>query len=287
VAPLRRFHSFNDDLRARFGDRVQRVTLGGALVCPDPRGMEECDFCRDAARVDPDYGQGFPVHEQIRRGINFSRRKGTQDPLLLVTVQNPRGTCMPADHLKATMEAVAAQEHVAVIAVSMPAACVTPEVMEALAGKASENREIWLEFESLPEEWPVGRDPNVRFGVPVRIDDGRPVDLVAEHLKRLSPDAVGFVPELILEGTPEAERYENGKLDEPELDTFARRVAEILERIPGTIAIHPLVLTGRSDQIVGPRWALNRQRAQQAIGDTLEKAGTSQGATSGRASSEA
>ena len=287
MAPLRRFHSFNDDLRARFGDRVQRVTLGGALVCPDPRGRDECSYCREASRLDPEYGQGFPVHEQIRRGVNFSRRKGTQDPLLLVTVQSPRGTCMPADHLKATMESAAAQEQVAVVAVSMPPGCVTPDIMEALREKASLNREIWLEFESLPDEWPVPRDPNVRFGVPVRIDDRRPVDVVTEHLKRLSPDAVGFIPELILEGTPEAERYESGKLDEPELATFATRVAEILERIPETIAVHPLVLTGRSDQILGPRWALNRQRAQQAIGDTLEKSGTSQGATSGRASSEA
>jgi radical SAM superfamily enzyme len=276
VAPVRRFHSFNDDLRARFGDRVQRVTLSGGLVCPNPDGPEQCPYCLEAARLDPGYGQGFPVHEQIRRGINFSRRKGTASPSVLVTVRNPRGTCAPADHLRATIESATAQNGVVVIVFSAPPECVTDEILATLRDFQDDTREIWLEFESLPETWPVARDPSIRFGVTVGLESLDEEELVT-RLNDLAPDAVGFLPPVIVGGTVKATSYVNGEIEEPELETFAAAVARILARLSATVAVHPLILTERSDQILGPRWALNRQKVQQAIGDALEQSGTSQG----------
>jgi radical SAM superfamily enzyme len=86
-----------------------------------------------------------------------------------------------------------------------------------------------------------------------------------------------LVAPAILSGTPEAVRYERGEIAEPELDDFAATAAAFLELIPATVVVHPLVLNQRSDTVLGPRWVLNRQKVQEAVGDALESRGKNQG----------
>ncbi len=284
MAPDRRFHTFNDYLRARFTDRVQRVTLSGGLVCAHPDGPENCDYCTEATRLDPGYGRGFPVHEQIRRGVNFSRRKGETAPRIMVTVPVQPGPCPPADHIDATLAAVAAQPGVVLMAYSSRVECVDEGTTDVL-GEYALDRDVWLELDDMPAEWPFPRDGAVRVGVQVRFDAasiegpvGEPEERAAARLLHLQPDAVGFVAPVIVDGTVDAARYESGELHEPEIEAFAVRVAYVLERIPATVAVHPVILAQKADQIVGARWALNRQRVQEAIGRALEESGSLQGA---------
>lgn len=284
MAPDRRFHTFNDYLRARFTDRVQRVTLSGGLVCGNPDGPENCAYCTEATRLDPSYGRGFPVHEQIRRGVNFSRRKGETAPRIMVTVPVQPGPCPPADHIDATLAAIAAQPGVVLIAYSARPECVSEETMDVL-GEYALDRDVWLELDDMPAEWPFARDGAVRVGVQVRFGAkspdgpaGEPEERAVAQLLKLQPDAVGFVAPVIVDGTVDAARYESGELDEPEIEAFASRVAYVLERIPAIVAVHPVILSQKADQIVGGRWALNRQKVQEAIGRALEESGSLQGA---------
>jgi len=277
VAPDRRFHTFNDYLRARFGDRVQRVTLTGGLVCPNPDGREACVFCSESVRKDAGYGHGFPVHEQVRRSVNFSRRQGHAAPRLLVAI--PLADCPPADHLRATLASVFAQEEVVVITVTTRSECATPEMPVVIGEFASPDRDLWIELSEVPAEPPFSRGDGIKLGVSVHFN-GVGIDEIAAGVSRVMPDAVGFVAPLILDKTPEAERYLRGALEEPDLHSFAENVAEVLQRIPAGVAIHPIVVPERADHILAPRWALNRQKVQEAVGRALETAGESQGSRS-------
>ena len=101
--PRRRFLAFADYLRARFGDRVQKVSLGHRLVCPWPEGPRECPFCQEARELDPNYGHGLPPHEHIRRSANFARGRG-EEVRLMVMAHLPVGVSAPLDHVRSTFQ---------------------------------------------------------------------------------------------------------------------------------------------------------------------------------------
>jgi radical SAM superfamily enzyme len=222
--------------------------------------------------VDPGYGKGFPVHEQIRRGINFSRRRGETSPRLMVSLKLPAGPCPPEDHLRATF-AAAAQDAVSVLSVSAPPECVTESLCRILLEFSAPEREVWIEVDGVPPDWLVSRDHDLKLGIQVEPGEDVALDLV----RKLRPDAVGLVAPAILSGTPAAERYERGEMEEPELEEFASTAARFLELIPASVAVQPVVLSQPSDHVAGPRWVLNRQKVQEAVGLALEERGTSQG----------
>lgn len=290
----RRYRLFTDYLRDRFGERLQRVTLTGGLVCPNPEGRDACPFCNDAATGDPHYGRGMPPHEQIRRGVNFSRRHGDHENRLLVTVPHGDWGAAPADHLTATVAVAAASEHVSAVVVSVPADGLSDEVAAALAGFAAEGRDIWIEIDGAPEAWPMERPAGLHLGVtidlgvaPVMSSNGHgdgpaaggdgAVEAAAALIRKLQPDSVGIRAPVVRDGTAEARRFGRDGAEETPLELFADRAAEFLERIPAGVAVHPLVLSAPADSILGPRWVLNRQKVEEAVTLALEGRGTTQG----------
>jgi len=287
MTPHRRFHTFNDHLRSRFNEKLQRVTLTGGLVCPHPDGQENCPFCTEAIRLNPDYLHGYPVHEQIRRGANFSKRRGETEHRIMASIP-ATPLPPPVDHLKATLEA-AAKDNVAVIAVAAKPDGLTDDVTKLLAEFATPEREVWLDLEAMPDDWPAARDERLKFGVMIELArDGAAaagdhpgalsVEKAAERVIALKPDAVGLVAPAIVDGSPEALAWQRGEIEEEDLDTFAERAARFLELIPAGVAVHPIVFAQRSDAILGPDLLTNRQKVQEAVGRALEERGTTQGA---------
>lgn len=278
----RRFNAFGDYLRARFGDRVQRVSLGERLVCPHPEGADLCPFCTEARDADPNYGQALPAHEQIRRASNFARGRGEAVRLIVSLHLSPLVTT-PLDHLSATLDAVVEQPGVVAIAVSLPPEQATPELLQSVARYRGDDRDIWLDLDGMPTDFPPGRTGEVRVSVPVSLP-GDDADLgpLADRLTRLAPDAVALTPDLILVDTPEGTRYLEGRLEEPELATWAGRAAALLERLPRTMTVHPVALTSPPSDVLGPAWVSNRQKVQEALTKALAARDSCQGAASPR-----
>lgn len=277
----RRFHAFGDYLRARFGDRVQRVSLAERLVCPHPNGTDDCPFCSEARAEDPAFGEGLPPHEQIRRASNFARGRGEAVRLIVSLHLSPL-VRTPLDHVTSTLDAVVEQPGVVAIAVSLPPDHADEALLAALARYRGEERDIWLDLDGLPATLPDARTGDVRVSVPVMLpgtdDELAPL---AARLTRLAPDAVALTPELILVDTPEGNRYLEGRLAEPELATWAMRAAGLLERLPRTMAVHPVALTSPPSEVLGPAWVSNRQKVQEAVTQALAARATYQGAAAG------
>lgn len=307
----RRFNAFNDHLRSRFGDRIQRVSLNGTLVCPHPEGAGRCPWCGRGEK--PRAPRGFPVHEQIRRSLNFARRHNDRTPRLLVSLGPPGGSCAPLDHIEATLRAIAAQPEVVVISLTAPAACATDALVALLDSHAAPERDVWLDIAGVPGARPSAPGHRVRIGIQVDLGmDGagnvpeaavpapgagtgqesaasdtetgqepgtdRPVEVAIALVRRFKPDAVAVLAPVITEGGVPAEALERGEIREPGLDEFAARAARFLEAIPAEVVVHLAVLDRPADAVLGPRWVLNRQKVEEAVATALERQGTRQGA---------
>lgn len=281
----RRYHLSKDYFRARFGDRLQKVTISGGLVCPIEPEAGACVFCRDAHVLDDSWGRGAPPHEQIRRAVNFSKRKHHPEPHLHITVPiHPAGP-PPIDHIEATLEAIIRTPGVSVVSFGMQTGWVTNELTRLLSRYALDGRDVWLDLDQAPEEWPGERPEALFYGVQIDLGlgstpgalNGDSIDLAAIQVQQLKPNAVSFKAPSIVAGTETAARWESGRYRGVELDQFADRVAEFLEKIPLEVIVNPLVLNAPDDSIVGPPWVHNRQKVEEAISLALAARGGVQG----------
>lgn len=74
----RRYHSYADHIRERFGGRIQKVSVDAGFTCPNRDGTVGtggCTFCNNDA-FNPGYCTGEkPIGEQLDRGINFLKNR--------------------------------------------------------------------------------------------------------------------------------------------------------------------------------------------------------------------
>ncbi|TPW17591.1 MAG: hypothetical protein FD129_318 [bacterium] len=285
----RRYHLFSDYLRTRFGDRLQRVTISGGLVCPADPEPGACDYCRISRAADPTWGRGAPPHEQIRRAVNFSKRKHHPEPHLQITIPRHTAAPPPLDHIEATLESIIRTPGVSVISFWTRTAWATHEVGLLLSRYVIPGRDIWLEVDEAPDSWPSDRPESLFYGVQVDLGlgpapgaaNGHSHELSAALVQQLKPNAVGIKAPAVVAGTAEARLWEAGKLPDVELEQFADRAAEFLERISREVVVNPLVLNAPFDSIVGPAWVHNRQKVEEAINLALEARGAVQGGKAG------
>lgn len=74
----RRLNAYSDYFRKHFGERVQKITLDAGFTCPNRDGTcgtGGCTFCNNSA-FNPSYNHpGSTISEQIRKGMEFHRRR--------------------------------------------------------------------------------------------------------------------------------------------------------------------------------------------------------------------
>jgi len=74
----RRFNSYTEYMRHRFGERVQKLSLDAGFTCPNrdgSKGLGGCSFCSNNA-FNPSYCEaGRSIPEQLQRGISFYKKR--------------------------------------------------------------------------------------------------------------------------------------------------------------------------------------------------------------------
>ena len=70
----RRYNAFLDYSRARFGERVQKVSVDAGFTCPNrdgTKGYAGCTYCNNTSFVPPYVHPGMSIADQISAGVEF------------------------------------------------------------------------------------------------------------------------------------------------------------------------------------------------------------------------
>ncbi len=99
----RRFNSYPEYFRAKFGTRVQKVTIDAGFTCPNrdgTRGTGGCIYCLNKA-FNPSYCHpGKSVTQQLSEGIPFLRHRYRRAVSYLAYFQAFSNTFAPVSHLE-------------------------------------------------------------------------------------------------------------------------------------------------------------------------------------------
>lgn len=103
----RRFNSYTEFIRKTFGGRIQKVVVDAGFTCPNrdgSKGIGGCTYCDNDA-FNPSYCNPIdPIHDQIKKGIDFHAVRYRRADRFLVYFQPFSNTYAPLSRLKELYE---------------------------------------------------------------------------------------------------------------------------------------------------------------------------------------
>ncbi len=297
----KRYRTFNEHLRQRFGEKVFKVSLDGGFTCPnrDGRlGTAGCIYC--SARGSGDFaGEAeASIHEQFADVIKRMEKKWPRAKYLAY-FQAYTNTYAPLDRLKVMYEEALAEKNVVGLSIATRPDCLPLDVLDYLE-ELNRHTYLWVELglQSTHErslQW-IGRGHNydqflsgleelskrnirvcghIILGLPgeTRAD----MLATAKEVSRLPLQGIKIHLLHILRHTPLADFYESKPFPLLTADEYVALVADVLELLPPEMIIHRLTGDGAPEDLIAPAWSRKKWEVLNAIDRELEKRDSWQG----------
>ncbi len=138
----RRYHAWNDNVIARYGGRVQKVSIIAGFTCPNRDGLlgsGGCTFCNNASFTPGYLDRRQSITEQIDAGLLFLRRRYPTTQRYIAYFQSYSNTYGEFERLRACYQEALAHPQISGLAIGTRPDCLPPEVLDYLALLAREH----------------------------------------------------------------------------------------------------------------------------------------------------
>lgn len=297
----KRYRDLNTYFREMFGHRVHKITIDAGLTCPNRDGTLStggCIYCNAKGSGTGAFGAGKSVREQLEsaKGKVVRRFKAKK---FIAYFQSFTNTYAPIGTLRALYDEALAVPDVAGLAIGTRPDCISPEIIDLLAGYTDEKL-IWIEY-GLQSAHDVtlnlinrGHDA-ASFSRAVTATQDRGINICAHVILGLPGETRGqmmatarFLADLgiqgaklhllyVIRGTRLEALYKAGDyrcLEQPE---YVELVCEFLERLPADMVIQRLTGDPHPHELVAPAWSLEKKKTLDMIKALLEERDTWQG----------
>lgn len=301
----RRFHAWSDQCRARYGGRVQKVSLNAGFTCPNrdgTLGSSGCSFCNNEGFT-PSYCQPEKgITRQLEEGLGFLKRRYRRPALFVAYFQAFSNTYAPVDRLRTLYEEALAHPEISGLVIATRPDCVDAERLDYIAGLA-EKCFVKVEYglESCHDDILLAIRRGHRFADSIRAVEataarGLPVGahlvfgLPGESRERmlnqvhqinaLPLDSVKFHQLQIVRGTALAGEYQSNpqSFDLFGLDEYLDLVMAFLERLRPGIAVERISGEVPPPHNLGKSWGgLRTDQVLRLLEDRMEEKDTWQG----------
>jgi len=296
-----KYYSFNRFLKAKFGERVQKITLDAGLGCPNrdgTKGYGGCIYCDE-------YGSGSGAREKVPdlksqalAGMNYMRKR-YHARKFIAYFQSFSNTYGPLETLRSLYEDVVHLPDVVGLAVGTRPDCLSGEILELLSSYTPRLM-VWLElglqtvnnktlsfinrghtFEEfldgyrLSARYPLLICLHVIIGLPG--ENRNDIINTAREVARIKPDGLKIHSLYISKGTPLEKLYLNKEYTPLSQAEFVELASLFLEMIPPDTVIQRLTGDPRPQELIAPDWTLEKQKTVSLIQNKLENQNSWQG----------
>lgn len=297
----KRYHTFNEHLRERFGGKIFKVSLDAGFTCPNrdgTLGKDGCVYCSERGSGDFAGEQGLSIHDQFIE-VTKRMKKKWPNANYIAYFQAYTNTYASVERLREVYEEALAEENVVGLSISTRPDCLPGEVLDYLE-ELNQRTYLWVELglQSIHDqtmEW-IKRGHNYAqflkglnllcsrgIRVCAHLILGLPGETKTEMMK--TAQAVAKMPLQgikihllhVLRGTPLAEIYQHEPFDLMAQEDYVSLVVDILEIVPSEMIIHRLTGDGPPDDLIGPLWSRKKWEVLNAIDAELVRRDTWQG----------
>lgn len=297
---MKRYATFNEELRRRFGCRVQRISLDAGFSCPNRDGsigVGGCSFCNQRGAAAVGVPIELPLADQLALSKEYLRRKFKAEKFLGY-FQAYTNTYASVDRLRQLYETALNDPDIVGLIIGTRPDCLPEPVLDLLA-ELHQRSYLWLELgmqtmhdrtltainrghdhSCLVEAVQHCQSRGLR--VCVHLILGLPgetreeiLDSVLE-LNRLGVDGVKLHHLHVLKGSRFEAEYRRGALRLLERDDYVQLVCDAVELLDPRILVHRLMGDGRSE-LVAPDWSRRKLEVLNRIDAELTKRNSRQG----------
>ena len=294
------YNDLNSALRARFGCRVQKITIDAGLTCPNRDGTVSsggCMYCNASGS-----GTGASVHasvtEQIVSALPFLRKR-YKAKKFIAYFQSFSNTYAPVETLRSLYEEALAVDEIAGLAIGTRPDCVDDNVL-GLLEEMSKKTYISVEYglQSIHDRTlelinrghtaadfsdAVNRTRARSIEVCAHVILGLPGEnkddmlTTARAVGRMDIQGIKIHLMYVIRGTKLHEMYEKGEYRCLGRDEYIDILCEFIALLPPGMIIHRLTGDPHREELASPLWALEKNENLNMIWDTLKKRNLRQG----------
>jgi len=294
----RLFYDFNFFLKTRYGEKIRRIMVNTGLGCPNrENGKKGCVYCLNgSASIVSNASQD--IRKQIEQQINrFEKNKKAKK--FIAYFQAYTNTYAPPEKLKNIFSNVSFFPEIVAVAIGTRPDCIDREKLSAIRNAVC-NKDIWIEYGlqsvnpktlafinrghgiktfqqaiALTKDYGIETGAHVILGFPW--ETKKDIILLARFLAKCRIDFIKIHLLHVLKGTPLEYIYNKGKIKLPDLSSYAKMAACLIEHLPRTVVIQRLTGEGTAQTHVAPEWALNKTKVISEINNELLSARSFQG----------
>ena len=301
-----RVHTFGQFLLKKHGERVHKIAIDAGFTCPNrdgAKGIGGCTFCNNASFSPSERNSPARNTPSLDSQLDSGRRgidRCTRARKYLAYFQAYTNTYADVVELKAQYDAALAMDGMIGLSVGTRPDCVSPEVLDLLAGYRDQGMEVWLElglqsaFDHSLER--VNRGHGLReyidttqaartLNIPVctHLIVGLPgeeawhsresLDIVLD----IGTDGLKLHPLHVVKGTQLANEWRRGEYTPLTQAGYIDIAADLIERTPWEVVYHRVTGTSPANLLLAPEWCSHKWTVLNDLSDELQRRGSRQG----------
>jgi radical SAM protein (TIGR01212 family) len=300
------FRTLSADLRERFGERVQKITLDAGLTCPhrDASKMGGCIYCNASGSGTGASARGESLKMQLESQIAAMKRRN-KAKAFIAYFQSYSNTYAPLPVLKAMYDTVLDYPEIVGLAIGTRPDCIDEERL-GIIGSYAQERPVWMEYGLQSANDDTLKAINRGHDVKTFVDA---VNLTARHdLRQCAHVIIGLPGEgtddyiltarlvsslpvtdikihllYVVRGTPLAAMLEQGAYAPLTLQEYVRAVTLFIGHLREDIVVQRITGDPHPDELLEPVWALEKARVRSLILQECTDSGITQGSLVRRA----
>lgn len=289
------YRTFNDEMNELFGEKVYKLSLDGAMTCPNRDGKVGtggCIFCSQGGSGDFSQKQCESISEQIEKAKSQVSKKFKGNKYIAY-FQSYTNTYADVKYLESIFYPAINHPDIVALSIGTRPDCL-PEDVLALLEKLNKIKPVYVEL-----GLQTSNDGTARI-----INRGYTTDVYAKAVKDLKKIGVKVVVHLILglpyetkdtmkqsvkyviesgadgiklqllhilKNTKLAEMYENGEVKTFEFNDYVNTVCDMLELIPSDVTVHRVTGDAPKKLLIAPLWSADKKKVLNAINAQLKK----------------
>ena len=296
-----RYFAYNAFLRARFGHRVQKVSIDAGFTCPNVDGTVTtggCTFCDNRSFSPSRRIPRQSIHEQIDHGITGLKRRYRCDHFMAY-FQPATNTYAAVDVLRPLYAEALDHPQVVALAIGTRPDCVPDEVLDLLE-EFAQRTYLSVEYglqtchdKSL--DWmnrghhhdvsvdAIERSRNRGFEICAHVILGLPGEShddmmeTAQEIDRLGIDAVKIHNLYAVRNTPLGDQVAEGEIRLMGRDDYVTTLVDFLEVLSPAMVVERISGDAPPDYLVGPEWCTDKSAIRTAVENEWQRRDSWQG----------
>ena len=297
----KRYWSFDDDMKRRFGGKIARVSLDGGFTCPNrdgSRGTGGCTFCSGRGSGEFAGERGQTLAQQVEDGKRLVA--GKWSPVgYLAYFQAFSNTYASLETLRSLYEQALAQPGICGLIVATRPDCLNQEIaayLQELARRCYVQVELglqtasdrtaarvhrcysWREFlrgVELLHRYSIRTGVHLINGLPG--EDAERMRQNARSVAQLPVHSIKIHMLHVLRNTAMAVEYAAGRVPLLTQEEYVGIVCDQLELLPGHMVIDRLTGDGKREELLAPLWTRNKRQVLNDIAGLLRRRDSWQG----------